>query len=87
MRNGVLGEVPAHLRDAHYSGAQKIGHGAGYEYPHDHEAGIALGGWVDQQYLPPELGGRHWYEPSEHGNEQAVARRLGERRPPTGDEP
>ena len=47
MRNGAVGEVPAHLRDAHYKGAQSLGHGVGYEYPHDHPEG-----WVDQQYLP-----------------------------------
>src|SRR5690606_1414374 len=80
VREGLLGEVPAHLRDAHYSGASKIGHGDGYQYPHDHEAGIALGGWVDQTYLPPELTGKRWYEPSDHGNEARVAARLAERR-------
>ena len=41
------GEVPVHLRDAHYQGAKSLGHGAGYEYPHDHPSG-----WVDQQYRP-----------------------------------
>lgn len=84
VREGAIGEVPAHLRDAHYSGAGKLGHGTGYEYPHDHEAGIALGGWVAQRYLPPELADRRWYEPSQHGNEAAVAARLAERR--TGEE-
>jgi putative ATPase len=79
VRNGALGEVPAHLRDAHYSGARTIGHGSGYEYPHDHDAGIGLGGWVDQSYLPPELAGRRWYEPSRHGAEGRDADRLAER--------
>ena len=79
VRNGALGEVPAHLRDAHYSGARTIGHGSGYEYPHDHDAGIGLGGWVDQPYLPPELASRRWYEPSRHGAEADVADRLAER--------
>ena len=50
VRDGVVGEVPAHLRDAHYQGAAALGHGADYEYPHDHDDG-----WVDQQYLPDEL--------------------------------
>jgi putative ATPase len=85
VRNGVLGEVPAHLRDAHYQGAAAIGHGSGYEYPHDHEAGIGLGSWVDQRYLPPELAGRRWYEPTRHGAEAAVAERLAERRRQEGD--
>ena len=82
IQQGAVGEVPAHLRDAHYSGAGAIGHGAGYEYPHDHEAGIALGGWVDQAYLPDELADRSWYQPSQHGHEARVAERLAERRPP-----
>ena len=53
VANGALGEVPAHLRDAHYQGAKVLGHGAGYEYPHDHE-----GGWVAQTYLPDSLVGQ-----------------------------
>ncbi|MGH2687743.1 MAG: replication-associated recombination protein A, partial [Actinomycetota bacterium] len=51
--------VPAHLRDAHYRGAAKLGHGKGYRYPHDHP-----GGWVEQQYLPDEVAGRRYYEPT-----------------------
>ena len=49
VRSGPSTQVPAHLRDAHYQGAQKLGHGAGYDYPHDHPEG-----WVAQQYLPDE---------------------------------
>ena len=71
VREGVVGEVPAHLRDAHYQGAAAIGHGTGYDYPHDHE-----GGWVDQQYLPDGLTDRVWYEPSPYGDEQEVAERM-----------
>jgi putative ATPase len=67
--------VPAHLRDAHYQGAASLGHGAGYEYPHDHASG-----WVEQRYLPDELADRRWYEPSEHGDEADVARRMSARR-------
>ncbi len=44
------GRVPPHLRDAHYPGAQSLGHGEGYQYPHD-----APGGWVDQEHRPEEL--------------------------------
>jgi putative ATPase len=44
--------VPAHLRDAHYPGAAKLGHGQGYVYPHDTPQG-----WVEQQYRPEELDG------------------------------
>jgi putative ATPase len=76
VRDGAVGEVPAHLRDAHYQGAASLGHGSGYEYPHDHETG-----WVDQQHLPDSLVGRRWYEPSPHGFEQEIVRRMRERRP------
>ncbi len=74
VRNGAVGEVPAHLRDAHYSGAASLGHGTGYEYPHDHPSG-----WVAQQYLPDSLVDRRWYEPSEHGAEVRVAERMARR--------
>ncbi len=63
--------VPAHLRDAHYKGARKLGHGAGYEYPHDDPSGHVV-----QQYLPDELAGRELYEPSDHGHEAPVAERT-----------
>lgn len=72
VREGLVGEVPPHLRDAHYSGAEALGHGDGYDYPHDHDRG-----WVDQQYLPAELANRHWYEPSSHGAEAEVSERIG----------
>ncbi|MFZ1489554.1 MAG: replication-associated recombination protein A [Ilumatobacteraceae bacterium] len=75
VREGAAGEVPAHLRDAHYQGARTLGHGAGYEYPHDDPRG-----WVPQQYLPDNLVGRRWYEPSEHGNEQEVRSRMDEQK-------
>jgi len=74
VRNGAVGEVPAHLRDSHYQGAASLGHGTGYEYPHDHPTG-----WVAQQYLPDSLTDRRWYEPSEHGREADIARRMSER--------
>jgi putative ATPase len=70
VRDGRLGEVPAHLRDSHYASAARIGHGAGYVYPHDDPAG-----WVPQRYLPTELAGRRYYEPSGHGAEADVAHR------------
>jgi putative ATPase len=76
VRDGAIGEVPAHLRDAHYQGAAAIGHGEGYEYPHADERG-----WVAQRYLPEELSDRVWYEPSNHGDEQEVGERMRNRRP------
>lgn len=75
VRDGALGEVPTHLRDAHYQGASALGHGDGYDYPHDHD-----GGWVEQQYQPDELAGRRWYEPSEIGFEQEIRNQMNNRR-------
>jgi putative ATPase len=73
VRERGAGEVPNHLRDAHYQGAKSLGHGTGYDYPHDHPDG-----WVDQQYRPTELEGRVYYEPSAHGAEVTVARLMAE---------
>ncbi len=81
VRDGIVGEVPAHLRDAHYQGASALGHGAGYEYPHDHDDG-----WVDQQYLPDELTGRTWYEPSDIGFEEEIRKRMTNRTNSHGEE-
>lgn len=60
-----------HLRDAHYKGARTLGHGAGYEYPHDDPAG-----WVPQEYRPAEVRDNVYYEPSRHGHEQEIARTM-----------
>ena len=68
------GEVPKHLRDAHYRGAASLGHGEGYDYPHDDPAG-----WVDQEHRPAEVAGRRYYEPSGHGHEQEVGERMAAR--------
>ena len=59
------GSVPIHLRDAHYQGAARLGHGKGYQYPHDDPTG-----WLAQQYLPDDLVGRRYYLPSPHGYEK-----------------
>lgn len=67
--------VPAHLRDGHYQGAAAIGHGEGYDYPHDDPSG-----WVDQQYRPDEVADRRYYEPSDHGREREIAERMANRR-------
>ena len=76
VQAGALGEVPPHLRDAHYQGAKTLGHGTGYEYPHDHPDG-----WVDQQYLPVEQTDRRYYEPTDHGREREIRDRMSTRRP------
>ena len=71
VRNGIGGEVPKHLRDAHYRGAKMLGHGKGYQYPHDDPRG-----WLRQQYAPDDVVGRRYYEPSSHGFEEEVRRRM-----------
>lgn len=60
--------VPLHLRSTGYSGAKKLGHGAGYQYSHDGE-----GGFIPQAYLPE---GRRYYEPTENGQEKRIGERL-----------
>ena len=59
--------VPAHLQDAHYGGAGKLGHGIGYKYAHDYP-----NHYVEQQYLPTELQGERFYEPSDNGYERQI---------------
>ncbi|MEA3019675.1 MAG: putative ATPase [Actinomycetota bacterium] len=71
VKERPAGEVPAHLRDAHYQSAAKLGHGKGYEYPHDDPRG-----WSEQEYRPPEVAGRTYYEPSPHGFEEEIGRRM-----------
>src|SRR5277367_2263868 len=72
VRNGLIGAVPTHLRDTHYPGAGKVGHGGGYHYPHDFDDGI-----VAQRYAPDPVADRIYYEPSGHGQEARVAERAG----------
>src|ERR1700734_1954394 len=71
IRAGLAGAVPAHLRDAHYPGAARLGHGEGYRYPHDFPGGV-----VAQQYAPDAVADRVYYEPTRHGLEERVADRL-----------
>ncbi len=71
VRAGLVGAVPAHLRDAHYPGAGKVGHGEGYLYPHDFDDGI-----VSQRYAPDSVADRTYYEPSGHGAEARIAERA-----------
>jgi putative ATPase len=71
IRAGRIGQVPLHLRDAHYPGAKGLGHGKGYIYSHDAEHGVAA-----QAYLPDELADAHYYEPTGHGQEAALRQRL-----------
>ena len=72
---GKSGAVPAHLRDSHYAGAQGLGSGIGYRYPHDDPDGV-----LAQQYPPDDLVGVDYYQPTDHGNEREIGPRLGKLR-------
>lgn len=67
VRNNVTPSVPAHLQDAHYKGAEKLGHGLGYKYAHDYP-----NHYVEQQYLPDDLVGTRFYVPTEMGYEKNI---------------
>ncbi|MFJ7737861.1 replication-associated recombination protein A [Lysinibacillus sp. NPDC097287] len=71
IHEGKTGDIPLHLRDAHYSGAKELGH-VGYKYPHNTPIGT-FGGWVDQQYLPDSLVGTEFYKPVIAGEEKRMA--------------
>jgi len=72
VRNGKANSIPDDLKDAHYSGAKKLGHGVGYKFPHDYP-----NAWVDQQYLPNNLVHKKYYQPNGTGKyEQALNLRM-----------
>lgn len=71
VRAGRGGAVPEHLRDAHYAGAKTLGHGDGYLYAHDQPHHVAA-----QQYLPDDLEGARYYEPTDNGHEAMLTKRL-----------
>lgn len=72
IRAGKSGDIPDHLRDSHYKGAEELNRGVGYQYPHD-----APGAWVDQQYLPDKIKRARYYEPNHTGKyEQALAQQY-----------
>ncbi|WP_406242242.1 replication-associated recombination protein A [Tissierella carlieri] len=71
IRAKEIGKVPIHLRDGSYPGAKNLGNGIGYKYPHDYE-----GAFISQEYLPKELLGKKYYEPTENGYEKEIKNRL-----------
>lgn len=71
VENETNVSVPQHLRDAHYKGAVKLGHGVNYQYPHDFP-----GHFVRQQYLPDNLREKRYYQPGSNGYEQTQRQRL-----------
>ena len=73
--------VPPHLQDAHYHGAGKLGHGIGYKYAHDYP-----NHYVEQQYLPDEVLGEKFYEPSDNGYEKQIQEYFRKIKHPGGEE-
>jgi putative ATPase len=71
VRSGRGATVPAHLRDGHYSGAESLGNAVGYRYPHDDPRGV-----LRQDYLPADLAGARYYNPTDHGRERQVGATL-----------
>lgn len=71
VKTGKTGAIPIHLKDAHYKGAAKLGHGVDYKYAHDYKNHYAV-----QQYLPDELKGTTFYEPSDMGYEKQIKEHL-----------
>ncbi|WP_242364114.1 replication-associated recombination protein A [Limosilactobacillus antri] len=72
VRQGGFGDVPAYLKDAHYKGAQRLGHGVDYQFPHDHPQD-----WVAQQYLPDRIKDAQYYQPKQNGRfEQALGKQY-----------
>lgn len=71
VRSGKIGDVPKHLKDAHYKGAAELGRGVDYKYPHDYE-----NGWVKQQYLPDSLKNKVYYEPKQTGKFELALKQV-----------
>ncbi len=71
IKEKSIGEVPIHLKDAHYDGASNLGHGSGYLYPHDYP-----GNYVNQAYLPENLRNQQYYIPTENGEERYIKQKL-----------
>ncbi len=71
LREGKIGAIPPHLRDAHYPGSARLGHGEGYRYSHDDPHGVSR-----QDYLPESLRGTQYYRPTERGQEADLSARY-----------
>lgn len=71
VEEGGTRRPPKHLRDAHYPGARKLGHGEGYKYPHNYP-----GGYIEQDYFPRGADRRNYYQPAARGFEKELLRRM-----------
>jgi putative ATPase len=74
IREGMSGEIPSHLKDSHYFGAQSLGRGIDYKYPHDYPHG-----WVKQQYLPDSIKNKEYYQPKDTGKFEATLKKVYEK--------
>ncbi|QHS22862.1 replication-associated recombination protein A [Virgibacillus sp. MSP4-1] len=74
IRNGNSGDIPKHLKDAHYSGAKSLGRGVEYKYPHNYDQG-----WVAQQYLPNSIKNREYYQPKNTSKFEASLKQVYEK--------
>ncbi|MFT4447222.1 replication-associated recombination protein A [Bacillus subtilis] len=71
IRAGKIGDVPKHLKDGHYKGAQELGRGIDYKYPHNYD-----NGWVEQQYLPDPLKNKQYYKPKQTGKFESALKQV-----------
>jgi putative ATPase len=71
VRTRDCGAIPLHLKDAHYKGAEKLGHGIDYKYPHDFNDHF-----IKQQYLPTKIMGKKYYDPTSNGHEKIIKQYL-----------
>lgn len=74
LANGHTGNIPSHLRDAHYQGAAKLGRGIDYKYPHDYP-----NDWVKQQYLPDNLKNADYFQPKGNSKHEAQLKEIAQR--------
>lgn len=70
LKNKKIDSIPANLKDAHYAGAKKLGHGNHYLYPHDY-----VGDWIAQQYLPDNLQGQQYFDPKGNSKIEAALKK------------
>lgn len=71
VRSGKIGDVPKHLKDAHYKGAAELGRGVDYKYPHDYEKRLG-----QRQYLPDPLKNKVYYEPKRTGKFELALKQV-----------
>ncbi len=75
IKNKGAAPVPVHLRDSHYPGSKRLGHGVGYLYPHDFP-----GSYVEQEYVSPDARSGPYYEPTDNGHEARIKARMAQRK-------